>query len=298
MTPDLSIIIVNFNTRDYLAGCLEAIRSSRLKNAPEVFVVDNASSDGSAGLVRERYPEVRLIENTVNRGYAHANNLALRQTRGRYRLLLNADTVVPRDGLQQMLDFMDAHPRVGCAGPKLVRASGELDWACRRSFPTPQRSFYKLFGLSKVFPRSRTFGAYNMTYLSPDLETEVDSVVGAFMLVRAEAMEQAGLMDEDFFLYGEDLDWAYRIKQAGWVNYYNPRVEVVHYKRASTRQVRARAQFEFYRAMYLFYRKHFRQSTPLWLHGLVLTGLGLRWGLALLQVRLARLQPVARAGSA
>lgn len=298
MTPDLSIIIVNFNTRDYLAGCLEAIRSSRLKNAPEVFVVDNASGDGSAGLVRERYPDVRLIENTVNRGYAHANNLALRQTRGRYRLLLNADTVVPRDGLQQMLAFMDAHPRVGCAGPKLVRASGELDWACRRSFPTPQRSFYKLFGLSKVFPHSRTFGAYNMTYLSPDLETEVDSVVGAFMLVRAEAMEQAGLMDEDFFLYGEDLDWAYRIKQAGWVNYYYPRVEVVHYKRASTRQVRARAQFEFYRAMYLFYRKHFRQSTPLWLHGLVLTGLGLRWGLALLQVRLARLQPVARAGSA
>lgn len=285
---ELSIIIVNYNTRDYLRGCLDSIRASRLSRPAEVLVVDNASQDGSAGLVGEHYPEVSLIENPENRGYAQANNLALGRAKGRYLLLLNSDTVLPPEALQTLIDVMDARPEIGSIGPKLVRANGELDWACRRSFPTPTRSFYKLFGLSRLFPRSRTFGAYNLTYLDPDQETEVDSVVGAFMMVRREAHRQAGPMDEDFFLYGEDLDWAYRIKQAGWINYYYPRVEVLHYKRASTRQFRARSQFEFYRAMYLFYQKHFRPGTPLWLHALVMTGLGLRWGLALLELRLQR----------
>lgn len=291
MPSDLSIVLVNYNTRSYLAQCLESIRASRLPRRPQVIVVDNASTDGSAAMVRERFPEVLLLESPANGGYAQANNLGLERAVGRYVLLLNPDTLLPAHALAEMLEFMDGHPDVGCAGPKLVRANGALDPACRRSFPTPARSFYKLFGLSRLFPRSPRFGAYNLTYLPEDAEVEVDSVVGAFMLVRREVVEQVGPLDEQFFLYGEDLDWAYRIKQAGWRIYYYPRVVVLHYKRASTGQARARAQFEFYRAMYLFYRKHYRPSTPLWLHLLVLLGLGLRWGLARLELGLARLRP-------
>jgi len=172
---------------------------------------------------------------------------------------------------------MDADATIGVAGPKLVLPDGSLDLACRRSFPTPEISFYRMVGLSKLFARSRRFGRYNLTYLDPDVETEVDSVVGAFMLVRRAAIQRVGLFDETFFMYGEDLDWAFRIKQAGWKVMYNPRVTVTHVKRAASRQSR-RAQREFYRAMLLFYRKHYRQTTPWWLHSLILLGLALKGG--------------------
>jgi len=172
---------------------------------------------------------------------------------------------------------MDADPRIGVAGPKLVLPDGSLDLACRRSFPTPEISAYRMLGLSKLFPHSRRFGRYNMTFLDPDIETEVDSVVGAFMLVRREAIERVGLFDETFWMYGEDLDWAYRIKQAGWKIMYHPSVTVTHVKRAASRQSR-RAQGEFYRAMLIFYRKHYRVTTPWWLHSLILAGLALRGG--------------------
>jgi GT2 family glycosyltransferase len=157
---------------------------------------------------------------------------------------------------------------------------GKLDLACRRSFPSPEISFYRMIGLSKLFPKSRRFGRYNMTYLDPDIETEVDSVVGAFMLVRCEAIRQVGLFDDTFFMYGEDLDWAYRIKQAGWTVMYNPAVTVTHVKRAASRQS-SRAKREFYRAMLIFYRKHYRATTPWWLHSLILMGLALRGGRSL-----------------
>jgi N-acetylglucosaminyl-diphospho-decaprenol L-rhamnosyltransferase len=176
-----------------------------------------------------------------------------------------------------MVDYLDAHPDVGVAGPKLVRADGSLDLACRRSFPTPEVSFYRITGLSRLFPQSPRFGRYNMTYLDPDVETEVDSVVGAFMLVRREAIQQVGLLDERFFMYGEDLDWALRIQQAGWKIYYNPRVTVFHHKRAASTGS-SRAQYEFYRAMYLFYDKHYAGDTPFWLHWLILAGIALKGG--------------------
>jgi GT2 family glycosyltransferase len=184
-----------------------------------------------------------------------------------------------------MLDFMAKHPDAGAAGPKLVRPNGSLDLACRRSFPTPEISFYRMIGLSQLFPHSRRFGRYNLTYLDPNQVTEVDSVVGAFMLVRGEAIQQAGLMDESFFMYGEDLDWAYRIKAAGWKIYYNPTVTVLHVKKASTRQ-NPRAQVEFYRAMDIFYRKHFAAQTPWWLHYLIVSAVSLRSKLEQLRVAL------------
>lgn len=282
---DLGIVIVNWNTRDLLRDCLRSVEQS-VGVTYRVVVVDNASTDGSAEMVRAGFPRVELIENADNRGYPAANNQGLRRLgfeRGgpddapRYALALNPDTVLPPDALREMVGYMDADPRVGVAGPKLVLLDGSLDLACRRSFPTPEISFYRMIGLSRLFPRSRRFGRYNLTYLDPDVETEVDSVVGAFMMVRREAIQRVGLFDETFFMYGEDLDWAYRIKQAGWTVKYNPRVTVTHVKRAASRQSR-RAQQEFYRAMLIFYRKHYRPTTPWWLHSLVLMGLALRGG--------------------
>jgi N-acetylglucosaminyl-diphospho-decaprenol L-rhamnosyltransferase len=186
-------------------------------------------------------------------------------------LLLNPDTVLPPTALVDMLAFMAAHPEAGIAGPKLVLPDGRLDLACRRSFPTPEVSFYRMVGLSRLFPRSRRFGRYNMTFLDENQVAEVDSVVGAFMLVRGEAIRQVGLLDERFFMYGEDLDWALRIKRAGWKVYYNPAVQVLHVKRAASRHS-SKAQIEFHRASRLFYYKHYAASTPLWLHWLVLGG--------------------------
>ncbi|HMM28408.1 MAG TPA: glycosyltransferase family 2 protein [Aggregatilineaceae bacterium] len=282
---DLGIVIVNWNTRDLLRDCLRSVEQS-VGVTYRVVVVDNASTDGSAEMVRAGFPRVELIENADNRGYPAANNQGLRRLgfeRGgpddapRYALALNPDTVLPPDALREMVGYMDADPRVGVAGPKLVLLDGSLDLACRRSFPTPEISFYRMIGLSRLFPRSRRFGRYNLTYLDPDVETEVDSVVGAFMMVRREAIQRVGLFDETFFMYGEDLDWAYRIKQAGWTVKYNPRVTVTHVKRAASRQSR-RAQQEFYRAMLIFYRKHYRPTTPWWLHSLVLMGLALKGG--------------------
>jgi len=280
---DLSIVIVNWNTRDFLRDCLKSVYASEGDLVFEAIVVDNCSHDRSAGMVRQEFPHVHLIESDINGGYAYANNLGLRHLQARYYLLLNPDTVLPRNALRDMLAFMEAHPEAGMAGPKLVMADGKLDLACRRSFPTPENSFYKLFGLSRLFPESKRFGRYNLTCLDPDQMAEVDSVVGAFMIVRGEVIEQIGFLDEEYFMYAEDLDWALRAKQAGWKVYYCPHVTVLHYKRRSSEQNPRKARYEFWRAMYVFYRKHYAKDTPFWLHYLVLGGLALRGGTAVLR---------------
>jgi len=274
---DIGIVIVNYNTRALLQRCLETVFTNTGVSYA-VCVVDNASQDGSPALVAAQFPQVHLIANPDNVGYPAANNQGLHalgytngtmETAPRYALLLNPDTELPPDALATMAAFMDDHPAIGVVGPKLVRPDGSLDLACRRSFPTPEVAFYRIFGLSKLFPRSRRFGQYNLTYLDPDTPTEVDAVVGAFMLVRREAIAQAGLLDDTFFMYGEDLDWAYRIKAAGWGIYYNPAVTLLHVKRAASRQ-NPRAQVEFWRAMEIFYRKHYAAQTPRWVHYLLL----------------------------
>lgn len=293
---DLGIVIVSYNTRDLLRICLQSIYASQGAFTFEVCVVDNGSADSSAAMVSEEFPQVELIANEQNVGYPAANNQGLKafgfsesseeideSKAPRFALLLNSDTEVPSDGLARMLEFMADHPDAGAAGPKLVRPDGSLDLACRRSFPTPEVSFYRMTGLSKIFPRHPRFGQYNLTYLDPDQMTEVDSVVGAFMLVRGEAIHEAGLMDESFFMYGEDLDWAYRIKNAGWKIYYTPTVTVLHVKKASTRQ-NPRAQIEFYRAMEIFYRKHFAAQTQWWVHSLVIGAISARLKLEQLRV--------------
>ncbi len=286
---DLGIVIVNYNTRDLLRRCLETVLASEGVSF-RLCVVDNASADGSAAMVAREFPDVHLIANETNVGYPAANNQGLRAMgfeRGRkgtarYALLLNPDTELPPDALAQMTAFLDAHPQAGIAGPRLVRPDGSLDLACRRAFPSPEVAFYRLTGLSRLFPRSRRFGRYNLTYLPVDETAEVDSVVGAYMQVRAEAIEAVGLLDESFFMYGEDLDWAFRIKAAGWKVYYYPKVTVLHVKRASSRRS-GRAQVEFWRAMEIFYRKHYAAQTPRPIHLLIIAAIRAR--LALTQRR-------------
>ncbi len=276
---DLGIVIVNYNTCELLRRCLETVFAS-VGVMFRVCVVDNASPDESAVMVAREFPQVMLIANTENVGYPAANNQGLRAlgfggdgaTAPRYALLLNPDTELPSDALQQVVALMEARPELGALGPKLVRPDGSLDLACRRSFPSPEVSFYRMVGLSRLFPKSRRFGRYNLTYLDPDEEAEVDSVVGAFMLVRREVIVQVGLLDESFFMYGEDLDWAFRIKQAGWRILYTPQVTVLHVKRAASRQS-SRARVEFWRAMEIFYRKHYAAETPWLLHVLILAAI-------------------------
>lgn len=277
----LSVIIVSYNVADLLRECLRSVYASRGVD-PEVWVVDNCSSDGSAAMVAQEYPQARLLESPCNGGYAYANNLALSQAQGDYLLLLNPDTLLPPQALAEMLAFMEERPEVGMAGPKLVREDGSLDLACRRSFPSPAVSFYRMIGLSKRLPHSRRFGRYNLTYLDPDQEAEVDSVVGAFMMVRRQAVEQVGLLDEAFFLYGEDLDWAMRIKKTGWKVVYNPRVVVLHRKASSSNRDIRRATAEFYRSMLIFYRKHYAPQTIPPVNWLILGAIYARGGIAFL----------------
>jgi N-acetylglucosaminyl-diphospho-decaprenol L-rhamnosyltransferase len=272
---DLGIVILNWNTRDLLRDCLRSVFASRGDFTAQVCVVDNDSADGSAAMVKAEFPQVRVIENDVNSGFAAGNNLGLRALgfgaaggeAPRYALLLNPDTVLGESALADMLSYVDARPRCGAAGPKLVLPDGRLDLACRRSLGF-EAFVYRLLGLSRLFPHSRRFGQYNLTYLDPDVETAVGSVVGACMMVRREAIAQVGLLDEAFWMYGEDLDWAFALHQAGWEVRYNPAVTVLHVKRAASRQSR-RAQIAFHEAMLYFYRKHYAAATPAPLRWLV-----------------------------
>jgi GT2 family glycosyltransferase len=304
MMPSLAIVIVSYNTRDLLRDCLRSIAASGPGRAPEIWVVDNASSDSSAEMVRAEFPSVHLIVTTHNGGYAYANNLALREIlqgsgirdqgsdAGRlipdprpltpdYVLLLNPDTIVPPGALDALAAYLEAHPDVGACGPKLLLADGSLDLACRRAFPSPEVAFYRMAGLSRLFPRSPRFGRYNMTFLDPNIEAEVDSVVGACMLVRSAVVREVGLLDETFFMYGEDLDWAYRIKQYGWKIMYVPSVTIHHYKRMSSRQRPFGSIRAFYDAMRVFHRKHYAATTPAALNVLIEAGIVLKeaWSL-------------------
>ncbi len=290
-TLDLAVLILNYNTRDLLAECLDSVFAAEGGFSYTVCVVDNASTDGSPDLVRDRFPQAGLIRSPENRGYSAGNNLALRALGfrdgapatahlPRYVLLLNPDTRVPSTVFAAMLRFMDDRPRVGVAGPRVRRPDGSMDRACRRSFPTPRVSFFRMVGLSRLFPRSPFFNAYNLEYLPEDAVHPVDAVVGAYMQVRREAILQVGLLDESYFMYGEDLDWAKRIKDAGWEVWYNGQVEIVHVKEAASRRSR-KARQAFYQAMWIFYRKHYQATTPWLLDKLILFGIALKGGIEL-----------------
>ncbi|MGJ3237642.1 MAG: glycosyltransferase family 2 protein [Anaerolineae bacterium] len=290
---DLGIVIVNWNTADELARCLATIVVSKGDFSYRVVVVDNASTDGSPQMVREQFPQVEVLALTDNRGYPAGNNVGLQHLgyhgigqiadeAPRYALLLNPDTEVPPDALARMVQFMDSRPDIGIAGPRLLLPDGSLDKACRRGFPTPLVSFYHFSGLAKLFPDSERFGRYNMTFADPAQELEVDSVVGAYLQIRKEAIAQVGLLDEIYFMYAEDIDWCYRAKEAGWCVWYYAPVIVHHVKRAASRKSK-KAPFEFWRSMLIFYRKYYRTTTPFMIHTLILTALLVKGGPALWQ---------------
>src|SRR5262245_46506760 len=219
---DFSIVIVNYNVREFLRQMLLSLRQALRHLRAEIFVVDNASDDGSVEMVQSQFPECRVIANEENLGFAAANNLALKRAHGRYLVLLNPDTVVQEDTFTALREFMDRHPRTGMAGCKVLNPDGTVQLACRRSCPTPWVAFTKLSGMSRLFPHSQWFGRYNLTFLPEDETCEVEAISGSFMVARREAVEQVGLLDEDFFMYGEDLDWCYRIRTAGWQIHYYP----------------------------------------------------------------------------
>ncbi|WP_372009574.1 glycosyltransferase family 2 protein [Paenibacillus chitinolyticus] len=280
---DLSIIIVSFNTRQITLNCLQSIYSSIVGYTFEVFLVDNSSTDGTTTAVMNTFPKVRIIKNKTNVGFSRANNQGIKEADGRYILLLNSDTILKRDTLQIMLDFMQASPEVGASGCKVVLPNGTLDKACKRGFPTPSASFYYAFGIARLFPDIPRFNGYQLSHLNPDEEYPVDCLVGAFMLVRRETIDEVGLLDEEFFMYGEDVDWCYRIKQAGWQIYYYPRTEITHYKGASSRRKPFKIIYEFHRAMFLFHRKHYKRKYSFLTNVAVYIGIGVKFTLAFLK---------------
>lgn len=253
----LSIIIVNYNVKYFLEQALQAVFKAMDGIEAEVFVVDNNSSDDSVQMVREKFPEVILIANQDNPGFSIANNQAIRRSKGKYVLLLNPDTVVEEDTFKKCIDFMDSHPEAGALGVKMIDGSGKFLPESKRGFPSPFVAFCKTFGLSRLFPKSRLFNRYHLGYLPEDEVNEVDVLAGAFMFMRRKALDEVGLLDEAFFMYGEDIDLSYRITQGGYKNYYFPDTTIIHYKGESTKKGSLNYVKVFYNAMIIFAKKHF-----------------------------------------
>jgi len=256
----LSIVIVNYNVRYFLEQCLHSVQNACKGLESEVFVVDNSSVDGSVKMVREKFPDVILIENKENLGFSTANNQAMKKANGEFVLLLNPDTLVEDDTLRKVVGFMDEHPEAGGLGVKMIDGKGKFLPESKRALPTPIVSFYKIFGLSSLFPRSRIFSQYHLGYLDKDKVHEIDVLAGAFMLLRKKVLDEVGLLDESFFMYGEDIDLSYRITQAGYRNYYYPGTRIIHYKGESTKKSSLNYVFMFYNAMIIFARKHFSKE--------------------------------------
>ena len=288
---DISIIIVNYNVREFLQQALRSVERSTGALLSEIFVVDNNSVDGSLAMLQRDFPQVRVIANDANLGFAKANNQAIAQARGRYLLILNPDTIVQEDTIGTMVDFMEAHPDAGALGCQILNPDGTFAPESRRAFPTPPVAFFRMTGLSRLFPGSRFFGRYNVSYLPIDSVAEIDALSGSCMMVRRAALcyskqeydalcpdgptrEQlcatadialgtgGGLLDESFFMYGEDLDWCFRIQQAGWKILYTPDTRIIHYKGESTKKSELAYVRLFYGAMLRFAEKHLREDYP------------------------------------
>ena len=252
----LSVIIVNYKVKHYLEQCLRSVAEASRDIAIEVIVVDNASGDGSVEYLRERFPDVTIIASEENLGFARANNLAIRNSHGQYVLLLNPDTIVAEDTFRDFIGFMDSTPDAGGCGAYMLHTDGSFAPESRRGLPTPFVAFCKMSGLASLLPKSRTFGRYYMRYLNENEVNRIKIMSGAFMFLRRDALDKAGLLDEDFFMYGEDIDLSYRILKAGYNNYFLPS-RILHYKGESTVKSSYRYVHTFYRAMELFFNKHY-----------------------------------------
>jgi GT2 family glycosyltransferase len=254
----LSVIIVSYNVKYYLEQCLMSVQRATRGMDAEVFVVDNHSHDGTVEYLRERFPDIQLIESNHNLGFARANNLAIGQSNGDYLLLLNPDTIVGESVLASVVEFMDAHPDAGALGVQMLQSDGQKARESRRGLPSPMTAFYKMTGLCRRFPSSKRFGHYYMSNMPWDVPGEIEVVSGAFCLLRRSVLEKVGALDEDFFMYGEDIDLSYRILKGGFHNWYHP-ARILHYKGESTQKSSFRYVHVFYDAMLIFFRKHYSQ---------------------------------------
>ena len=268
-----------------LASAVKALRGIE----GEIFVVDNHSVDNSVAMVKAKFPQVTLIENQDNVGFAKANNQAIRISTGEYVLLLNPDTLVEEDTFTKCLDFMDRTPDCGGLGVKMVDGQGRFLPESKRGIPYPKSSFYKLFGLSKLFPKSQKFGAYHATYIGEDETHEVEVLAGAFMMMRRSVLDQVGLLDEDYFMYGEDIDLSYRILKGGYKNYYFPQTRIIHYKGESTKKGSLNYVYIFYKAMQIFAKKHFSANNAKIFNVAIDTAIWMRASLAALKRIFSRL---------
>lgn len=279
--PDISVVIVNYNVEYFLEQCLNSVFKALENISGEVFVVDNNSVDGSVEMVKKKFPQVRLIANKDNRGFSKANNQAIEIAVGRYILLLNPDTVVEEDTFQKVVAFMDEHPEAGGLGVRMLDGKGNFLPESKRGLPTPSVAFYKIFGLSALFPKSKIFGKYHLGYLSEFEINEIEVLSGAFMLMRKETLDKVGLLDEAFFMYGEDIDLSYRIILGGYKNYYFPDTRIIHYKGESTKKSSVNYVFVFYRAMVIFARKHFSEKNAKFFSFFIHLAIYLRAGMAI-----------------
>jgi GT2 family glycosyltransferase len=257
---DLSVIIVNYNVKYFLEQCLHSVERAKPGLDVEIFVVDNNSVDGSVAMVEDKFPGVKLIRNNENLGFSAANNQAIRKASGRYILLLNPDTLIEEDTLSKCVRYMEENPGTGGLGVKMIDGKGDFLPESKRSLPTPMVAFYKIFGLSRLFPRSRIFGRYHLGYLDRDEIHAVEILPGAFMMLRKSALDKVGLLDERFFMYGEDIDLSYRLLNAGYRNIYNPETTIIHYKGESTKKGSLNYVVTFYNAMRIFAQKHYSRQ--------------------------------------
>jgi len=294
---DLSIIILSYNTREFLKRCLESIKhTERGTYSMEIIVVDNGSTDGTVEEIKNEKRKMKnenlklkIIENKENLGFAAGNNIGIKASSGRYILLLNSDTIVFPDTLVFMYRYMNTHPKVGVATCRVEFPDGQLDPACHRGFPTPWASLTYFLGLEKLFPKSKLFGQYHLGFLPMDKPHEIDSPTGAFYLVRREVIDEVGLLDEDYFMYGEDLDWSYRIKQAGWKIIYYPFVKIIHFKKQSGRakedeEVRREVTGYFYETMKTFYEKHYKDKYPRLINTLIFLAIDIKKQIDTMQI--------------
>lgn len=285
---DISVIIVNYNVEYFLEQCLNSVFNALKSVKGEVFVVDNNSIDGSVEMVKSRFPEVKLIANKHNAGFSKANNQAIALSTGNYVLLLNPDTVVEEDTFEKVVQFMNEHPEAGGLGVRMIDGKGTFLPESKRGLPTPSVAFCKIFGLSRIFPKSKLFAKYHLGYLSEFETAEIEILSGAFMLIRKSVLDKVGLLDETFFMYGEDIDLSYRIMLGGYKNYYFPETRIIHYKGESTKKSSINYVFVFYRAMVIFAQKHFSKNHAFLFSFLINLAIYFRAGLAIFSRFLSR----------
>jgi GT2 family glycosyltransferase len=276
---------VSYNVRTFVLETLRAYYAT-CGPAAAAVVVDNASTDGSADAIQEAYPQAKVIRLEQNLGFGRANNAGLDATDSEFVLLLNPDVILNEGCVSRLTEFLVAHPDAGAAGPRLERPDGRPDLAARRAFPSPQSAFFRLTGLSRMFPNSARLNRYNLGNLSADTIHEIDAGTAACLLLRRSAIDKVGFFDPEFFMYGEDLDLCYRLRSGGWKIYFVPTATAVHIKGTSTRQSTSKMLYEFHRAMWIFHRKHYAASSPGIVNGFIWLGIWSRWAALSLRARI------------